>query len=94
MKNSKRDRNIKPLYLSPEKHVCGSRNKRIRHGTTDWFRIENGVPQGCILLPCLFNFYAKYIMQNPGLNEAQAGIKIPGKNINNLRYVDDTTVKE
>ena len=65
---------------------------RIRHGTTDWFQIGKGVCQGCILLPCLFNLYAEYFMQNAGLDEAQAGIKIAGRNINNLRYADDTTL--
>ena len=64
---------------------------RTGHGTTDWFHIEKGVGQGCILSPCLFNLYAEYISQNAGLDEAQAGIKIAGKNINNLRYADDTT---
>ena len=63
---------------------------RIRHGTMDWFHIGNGVHQGCILLLCLFNFYAEYIMRNAGLDEAQAGIKIAGRNIKNLRYADDT----
>jgi len=62
------------------------------HGTTDWFQIGKGVCQGCILSPCLFNFYAEYIMRNAGLEEAQAGIKIAGRNINNLRYADDTTL--
>ena len=62
------------------------------HGTTGWFQIGKGVRQGCILSPCLFNFYAEYIMRNTGLGEAQAGIKIAGKNINNLRYTDDTTL--
>ena len=62
------------------------------HGTTDWFQIGKGVHQGCILSPCLFNFYAEYIMRNPGLEEAQAGIKIAGRNINNLRYADDITL--
>ena len=62
---------------------------RTRHGVTDWFQIGKGARQGCILLPCLFNFYAEYIMGNAGLEEAQAGIKIAGKN-NNLRYADDT----
>ena len=61
------------------------------HRTTDWFQIEKGVRQGCILSPCLFNFYAEYIMRNAGLEEAQAGIKIARRNINNLRYADDTT---
>ena len=65
---------------------------RTGHGTTDWFQIGNGVHQGCILSPCLFNLYAEYIMRNAGLEEAQAGIKIAGKNINNLRYTDDTTL--
>ena len=63
---------------------------RTGHGTTDRFQIGKGVRQGCILSPCLFNFYAEYIMQNAGLDEAQAGIKTAGKNINNLRYADDT----
>ena len=65
---------------------------RTGHGTTDWFQIGKGVRQGCILSPCLFNFYADYIMRNAGLDEAQAGIKIAGRNINNLRYADDTTL--
>ena len=64
---------------------------RTGHGTTDWFQIGKGVYQGCILSPCLFNFYAEYIMRNAGLDEAQAGIKIAGRNINNLRYADDIT---
>ena len=65
---------------------------RTGHGTTDWFQIGKGVHKGCILSPCLFNLYAEYIMQNAGLDEAQAGIKIAGRNINNLRYADDTTL--
>ena len=65
---------------------------RTGHGTTDWFQIGKGVHQGCILSSCLFNLYAEYIMRNAGLKEAQAGIKIPGRNINNFRYADDTTV--
>ena len=65
---------------------------RTRHETTDWFQIGKGVHQGCILSPCLFNFYAEYITRNVGLEEAQAGIKIAGRNINNLRYADDTTL--
>ena len=65
---------------------------RTGHGTTDWFQIGKGVRQGCILSPCLFNFYAEYIMRNSGLEEAQARIKTEGKNINNLRYADDTTL--
>ena len=65
---------------------------RTGHGTTDWFQIGKGVCQGCILSPCLFNLYAEYIMRNAGLEEAQAGIKIARRNINNLRYADDTTL--
>ena len=65
---------------------------RIGHGTTDWFQIGKGVSQGCILSPCLFNLYAEYIMRNAGLEEAQAGIKIAGRNVNNFRYADDTTL--
>ena len=67
---------------------------RTEHGTTDWFQIGKGVRQGCILSACLFNLYAEYIMRNTGLEEAQAGIKIAGRNINNLRYADDTTLME
>ena len=62
------------------------------HGTTDWFQIRKGVHPGCVLSPCLFNLYAEHIMRNTGLDEAQAGIKIAGRNINNLRYADDTTL--
>ena len=76
---------LRNLYASQEATV------RTGHGTTDWFQIRKGVHQGCILSPCLFNFYAEYIMQNTGLDEAQAGIKIAGRKINNLRYADDTT---
>ena len=65
---------------------------RTGHGTIDWFQIGKGIRQGCILLPCLFNLYAEYIMRNAGLKEAHAGIKIAGRNINNLRYADDTTL--
>ena len=65
---------------------------RTGHGTTHWFQIGKGVHQGCILLPCSFNFYAEYIMRNTGLEEAQAGIKIAGRNINNLRYADNITL--
>ena len=65
---------------------------RTGHGTTDWFQIGKEVCQGCILSPCLFNLYAEYIIRNAGLDEAQAGIKIAGRNINNLRYADDTTL--
>ena len=66
---------------------------RNGHGTTDWFQIGKGVRQGCILSPCLFNLYAEYIKWNTGLEEAQAGIKIAGRNINNLRYTHDTSLK-
>ena len=65
---------------------------RTGHGKTDWFQIGEGVGQGCILSPCLFNLYAEYIMRKPGLEETQAGIKIAGRNINNLRYANDTTL--
>ena len=67
-------------------------SKKHRHGTTDWFQIGKGVRQACILSPCLFNLYAEYIMRNTGLEEAQAGIKIAGENINDFRYADDTTL--
>ena len=77
---------LRNLYAGQEATV---RNGR---GTTDWLQIGKGVHQGCILSPCLFNFYAEYIMGNAGLDEAQAGIKIAGRNINNLRYADDTTL--
>ena len=77
---------LRNLYAAQEATV------RMGHGTTDWFQIGKGVPQGCILSPCLFNLYAEYIMRNTGLEEAQAGIKIFGRNISNLRYADDTTL--
>ena len=76
---------LRNLYAGQEATV------RTGHGTTNWFRIGRGVHQDCILSPCLFNFYAEYIMRNAELDEAEAGIKIAGKNINNLRYGDDTT---
>ena len=87
--NSSRDGNTRPPYLPPEKLVCRS---RTGHETIDWFQIGKGVHQGCILSPCLFNFYAEYIIRNAGLEETQAGIKIAGRNINNLRYADNTTL--
>ena len=77
---------LRNLYAGQEATV------RTGHGTTDWFKIEKGVYQGCILSPCLFNLYAEYIMRNAGLEEAQAEIKIAGRNVNNLRYADDTTL--
>ena len=93
MENSERDGNTRPpicllrnLYAGQEATV------RTGPGTTDWFRIGKGVHQGCILSPYLFNLCAEYIMSNTGLEEAQAGIKITGRNINNLRYADDTTL--
>ena len=77
---------LRNIYAGQEATV------RTGHGTTEWFQIGKGVPQGCILLPCLFNFYAEYLMRNAGLEETQAGIKIARRNINNLRYADDTTL--
>ena len=90
--NSERDGNTRPPDLPPVKPVCRSGSNRARHGTTDWFQIGKGVSQGCILSPCLFNLYADYTMRNAGLEEAQSGIKIAGRNINNLSYADDTTL--
>ena len=75
---------LRHLYTGQEETV------RTGHGTTDWFQIGEGVHQGCILSPCLFSFYAEYIMRNDGLDESQVGIKISWRNINNLRYADDT----
>ena len=74
------------------RNLCAGQEATVRtgHGTTDWFQIGKGACQGCTLSPCLFNLYAEYIMRNAGLDEAQAGIKIAGRNINNLRYADDT----
>ena len=77
---------LRNLYAVQEATV------RTGHGTTDWFQIGKGLRQGCILSPCLFNLYEEYIMRNAGLKEAQTGIKIAGRNINNLRYADDTTL--
>ena len=79
---------LRTLYAGQEATV------RTRHGTTDWFQIEKGISQGSILSPCLFNLYAEYTMRNAGLDEAQAGIKIVGRNISNLRYTDDTTLRQ
>ena len=78
---------LRNLYAGQEATV------RTGHGTTDWFQIGKGLRQGCILSPCLFNLYAEYIMRNAGQEETQAGIKIAGRNINNLRYADDTSLK-
>ena len=77
---------LRNLYTGQEATV------RTGHGTTGWFQIQKGVRQGCILSPCLFNLYAEYIMRNAGLDEAQAGIKIARRNINSLRYADETTL--
>ena len=77
---------LRNLYAGQEATV------RTRHGTMDWFQIGKGVPHGCILSPCLFNLYAEYIMRNTGLEETQAGIKMAGRNLNNLRYADDITL--
>ena len=77
---------LRNLYAAQEATV------KTGHGTTDWFQIGKGVCQGCTLSPCLFNFYAEYITRNTGLDEAQSGIKIAGRNINTLRYADDTTL--
>ena len=77
---------LRNLYAGQEATV------RTGHGTTDWFQIGKGIRQGCVLSPCLFNFYAEYIMRNAGLDEAQAGIQTARRNINNLRYADDTTL--
>ena len=97
--HNKRWKILKEMGL-PEHLICFLRNLyagqeatiRTGHGTTDWFQIGKGVRQGCILSPCLFNFYAEYIMRNAGLKEIQAGIKIARRNINNLRYADETTL--
>ena len=95
MENSSRDGNNRPLDLPPENLYAGEEaTVRTGHGTTEWFQIGKGVHQGCILSSCLFNLYAEYIMQNAGLDEAQAGIKIAERNINNLRYAYDTTLMQ
>ena len=90
VENSQRDENNRPADLAPD--TAGQEAIRTGHGTTDWFQIGKGVRQACILSPCLFNLYAEYIMRNTGMEEAEAGIKIAGRNINNLRYADDTTL--
>ena len=94
MENSERDGNTRPPDL-PLRNLYAGQETTVKtgHGTTDWFQIGKGVRQGCILSLCLFNFYEEYIMKNTGLDEAQAGIKIAGRNINNFRYADDTTLR-
>ena len=93
MENSERVGNTRSPDLPLEKSVCSQEaTVRTGHGTTDWFQTRKGVRQGCILSSCLFNLYAEYIMRNAGLDEAQAGIKIVGRNTNNPRYSDDTTL--
>ena len=93
VENSERDGNTRPPYLLLRNLYAGQEaTVNTRHETTDWFQIGKGVYQGCILLLCVFNFYAVYIMRNAVLEETQAGIKIAGRNINILRYADDTTL--
>ena len=93
MENSERDGHTRPPDLLFENLYAGQEaTVRTGHGTTDWFQIGKGVRQACILSSCLFNVYAEYIMRNTGLDEAQTGIKTAGRNINNLRYADDTTL--
>ena len=93
LENSSKDRNIRLPDLPLEKSVCRSKaTVRTGHGTTDWLQFGKGLHQGCILSPYLFSLYAVYNMQNVGLDEAQAGIKIAGRNINYLRHADDTTL--
>ena len=93
-KNSSRDGNTSANHTCLLRNLYAHQEATVRtgHGPTDWFQIGKGVHQGCILSPCLFNLYAEYIMWNAGLDYAQAGIKIAGRNINNLRYADDTTL--
>ena len=93
MENPERDGNTRPTTcLLRILYACQGATVRTGHETTEWFQIGKGVHQGCILSPCLFHFYAEYIMRNAGLEEAQAGIKISRRNINNLSYADDTTL--
>ena len=100
LENSERDGNTSSGIHHQDQLTCLLRNLhagqeatvRTEHGTTDWFQIGKGVRQGCIFSPCLFNFYAEYIMRNAGLEETKAGIKISGRNINKLRYADNTTL--
>ena len=92
MENSQRDGNTRPPDLLRNLYAGQEATVRTGHGTTDWLQIGKGVCQSCILSPCLFNFYAEHIMRKAGLAEAQAGIKIDGRNINNLRYADDNNL--
>ena len=91
LENSSRDGNTRPPYLPPVNPAGQEATVRTEHGIMDWLQIGKGVCQGCILSPCLFNLYAEYLMWNVGLDKAQAGIKVTGRNNNNLRYADDTT---
>ena len=94
LENSERDGKERDHLICLLRNLYAGQEATVRtgHGTTDWFQIGKGVRQGCILSPCLLNLYAEYIMRNTGLEETQAGIKIAGRNINNLRYADDTTL--
>ena len=92
MENYERDGNTRPPDLPLEKPVGQKATVRTGHGKIDWLQIGKGVSKACILSPCLFNLYAEYIMRDAGWEEAQAGIEIAGRNINNLRYADDTTL--
>ena len=92
MENSSRGGNTRPRNLVRNLYAGQEATVRTKFGTLDWFQIGKGVHQGCILSPCLFNLYAEYIMRNAGLEEAQGGIKIARRNINNLRYTEDTTL--
>ena len=83
-----------PTYLLRNLYVGQEATVRTLYGTTDWFKIEKGGRQNCLLSPCLFNLYTEHIMRNAGVDELQAGIKIDGRNINNLRYADDTTLMQ
>ena len=89
-----KEKGIPDHLISPLRNLYAGQEATVRtgHGTTDWFQIGKAVRQGCIFSPCLFNFYAEYIMRNAGLEETPAGIEIAGRNINNLRYADDTTL--
>ena len=93
MENSERDGNTRPLHrFLRNLNTDQEATVRTRYRKMDWFQIGEGIHQGCILSPCLFNLYAEYIMRNAGLEEAQGGIKIARRNVNNLRYADDTTL--